>query len=265
VDFTEIHAKSILRKRKKIDSWFISHYGMNLYQGCVHNCAYCDGRAETYNVQGEFGQDIAVKIIAIEILEKELNPARKRVPLKKGLIMVVGGVDDGYQTVEKEYQLTRKTLELLKKCRYPIHILTKSVLVERDIDLLSQINEQNRAIVSFSFSCIDKNFSVFMEPGVPSPHKRLETISRLKEKGIACGMFLIQVIPFLTDTTAQMNKAIEKGIEYGIDFVIFGGMTMKPGRQQDFFLKRLFQFKPELIQKYSKIYHGDKWGGASHL
>ncbi|MCP4749876.1 MAG: radical SAM protein [Proteobacteria bacterium] len=263
MNIREIQAKTILRKHKKIDSWFISHCGMNLYQGCVHNCAYCDGRAETYNIQGEFGRDIAVKVNALEILERELDPQRKRVPLKKSFIMVGGGVGDGYQTAERKYQLTRKTLELLIKYNYPAHVLTKSPLVERDVDLLKQINEQSRAIVSFSFSCIDKNISGFMEPGVPSPRKRLETVSRLKEQGITCGMFLMPVIPFLTDTTAQMDKAVEKGREYGVDFVIFSGMTLKPGRQEDFFLNRLAQFKPDLIPKYKDIYKGDKWGNSS--
>ena len=57
----EIKAKSILRKRKRIDSWFVSHYGMNLYRGCIHDCVYCDGRAEGYYVESEFGKDVEVK------------------------------------------------------------------------------------------------------------------------------------------------------------------------------------------------------------
>ncbi|HEC95623.1 MAG TPA: hypothetical protein ENI50_01200, partial [Euryarchaeota archaeon] len=77
----EIEAKSILRKHKKIDSWFISHYGMNLYRGCAHNCVYCDGRSEKYNVDGEFGEDVTVKVNAIELLRRELKPKRKRTPL----------------------------------------------------------------------------------------------------------------------------------------------------------------------------------------
>ena len=83
VNIREIEAKSILRKHKKIDSWFISRYGMNLYRGCTHNCVYCDGRAEGYYVDGEFGEDVVVKTNAIEILRRELDPKRKRVPLKR--------------------------------------------------------------------------------------------------------------------------------------------------------------------------------------
>ncbi len=60
----EIQAKSILRRHKKIDSWFVSRCGMNLYRGCLHDCVYCDGRAEKYRVEGEFGKDVEVKINA---------------------------------------------------------------------------------------------------------------------------------------------------------------------------------------------------------
>ncbi|MCK4226157.1 hypothetical protein KAX29_04615, partial [candidate division WOR-3 bacterium] len=90
----EVKAKSILRKHKKIESWFISHYGMNLYRGCTHNCVYCDGRAEGYYVDGEFGQDVVVKVNAIDILQRELSPKRKRTPFKQSFIMVGGGVGD---------------------------------------------------------------------------------------------------------------------------------------------------------------------------
>jgi DNA repair photolyase len=82
----EIEAKSILRKYKKIDSWFISRYGMNLYRGCTHNCIYCDGRAESYYVDGEFGEDVTVKVNAIEILRRELDPKRKRTPFKRSFV-----------------------------------------------------------------------------------------------------------------------------------------------------------------------------------
>ena len=93
MEIKEINAKTLLRKHNKIDSWFVSRYSMNLYRGCAHNCIYCDGRAERYQVQGNFEQEIIVKTNAIEGLKKELNPTRKRNPLKPGFIMV-GGVGD---------------------------------------------------------------------------------------------------------------------------------------------------------------------------
>ncbi len=258
----EIEAKSILRKHKKIDSWFLSRYNMNLYRGCTHNCVYCDGRAEGYYVEGEFGSDVAVKINALEVLRRELDPKRKRTPFKRGYVMVGGGVGDSYQPIEEKYELTRKTLALLSEKKFPVHILTKSTLVKRDVDILKKINENSKAIVSFSFSSTDEKICRIFEPGVASPRKRLETISFFKDKGIACGMFLLPVIPFITDTKEVMEKTIQDAQDVGVDFIIFGGMTLKEGKQKEYFLNVLQQYYPKLILEYQMIYQGSKWGEA---
>jgi len=262
---TEICAKSILRKYKKIESWFMTHYGMNLYRGCIHNCVYCDGRYEKYYVEGEFGRDIAVKINAIELLAKELDPARKRKPMPKSFMMLGGGVCDAYQPVEKKYCLARQTLELIEKYNYPVHILTKSTLIERDMDILKRIDNQNKAMVSFSFSSMDSDICSIFEPGVPGPEEKLEMIGKLKKAGISCGMFLMPVIPFITDSLEMIGQSLEKAKEAGIDFVIFGTMTLKEGRQKDYFIRVLKEHFPELAAKYENIYpENHKWGEVSY-
>ena len=259
----EIQAKSILRKHKKIDSRFITRYGMNLYRGCTHNCVYCDGRAEGYYVPGEFGEDVAVKVNAIDILRRELDPKRKRKPFKPGFIAIGGGVGDSYQPVEKKYRLSRKTLELIYEHGFPVHVLTKSTLIERDIDLLKKINETNRVLVSFSFSSVDEKISTLFEPGVPAPEKRFATLALLKKEGIACGMFLLPVIPFVTDTPQLIAAALAKAREIGLDYLIFGGMTLKEGRQKDYFMNVLKKHYPRVVGTYAQIYRGDRWGAAS--
>ena len=97
----EVQAKSILRRQKYIDSWFVSWGGMNLYRGCEHNCIYCDGRVEKYQFEGDFAHDIEVKTNAIDLLSKELDPSRRRFPFPGGFLMLGGGVGDLYQGVEK--------------------------------------------------------------------------------------------------------------------------------------------------------------------
>jgi DNA repair photolyase len=259
----EIKAKSILRKYKKIDSWFISRYGMNLYRGCTHNCIYCDGRAEGYYVDGEFGEDVTVKVNAIEILRRELDPKRKRTPFKGSFIMIGGGVGDSYQPIEEKYQLSRKVLELMDEYNFPVHILTKSTLINRDIDILKKINKRNRAIVSFSFSSANDEISAVFEPGVPSPSERLKTLTFFKNEGIACGMFLLPVIPFITDQPELMEETIRRASEANLDFIIFGGMTLKEGRQKDYFFKTLRNKYPKLMGEYENIYQKNKWGEAA--
>jgi len=263
VTIKEIEAKSILRKHKKIDSWFVSHYGLNLYRGCTHNCVYCDGRSERYYVDGEFGEDVSVKVNAIEVLRRELDPKRKRVPFKRSFMMLGGGVGDSYQPIEKRYQLSRKALQLFYEYRFPVHVLTKSNLIKRDIDILKKINDQSRAIVSYSFSSVDEKLSAIVEPGVPSPDERLETLALLKNEGIACGMFLLPVIPFITDKPELMQDTIKRASQVGIDFIIFGGMTLKDGKQKDYFLNILKRHFPELTTEYVNIYKGNKWGAAT--
>jgi DNA repair photolyase len=259
----EIEAKSILRKNKKIDSWFISRYGMNLYRGCSHNCVYCDGRSEGYYVDGEFGEDVTIKINAIEILRRELDPKRRRAPFKRSFIIIGGGVGDSYQPIEEKYQLSRKALELVDEYNFPVHVLTKSTLIKRDIDILKKINKKNRAIVSFSFSSIDDEISAIFEPGVPPPSERLKILTFFKNEGITCGMFLLPVIPFITDTPVLMEETIRKASEARLDFIIFGGMTLKEGRQKDYFFKALRNKYPKLIGEYENIYQKNRWGEAA--
>jgi len=263
VNIREIKAKSILLKHKKIDSWFVSRYGMNLYRGCAHNCVYCDGRSERYQVDGVFGENVAVKTNAVEVLRRELKPIGRHVKLKPGYVMLGGGVGDSYQPVEEKYQLTRRTLQLLCEYRWPVHILTKSTLVERDLDIIERINQQNRAIVSFSFSSTNDEISAVFEPHVPPPSERLETLAFFKRKGITCGMFLLPVIPFITDTPKMIAETLRKAHEIGVAFVIFGGMTLKDGRQEEYFYSLLRERYPNLLTKYGKIYGENKWGQAT--
>ena len=261
----EIQAKSVLTKHSKIESWFMTHYGMNLYRGCTHNCVYCDGRAESYNVEGEFGKDVFVKINALELLSHELNPERKRKLMPGSFIMLGGGVCDAYQPVEKQYKLARGALELILKYNHPVHILTKSTLVERDIDILQKIHKQRRVIVSFSFSSADERISRIFEPGVPGPEERLETIKKMKQQGFYCGMFLMPVIPFITDIPGVLEETVRKAKNAGIDFIIFGGMTLKEGRQKEHFMNVLTKHYPQLIPDYEKIYDkNDRWGGTNY-
>ena len=258
----EIQAKSILRKYKKIDSWFISQYGMNLYRGCTHNCVYCDGRSEKYRVSGEFGEEVIIKINAIDVLKKELDNIKKKTPFKNSYIMIGGGVGDSYQPMENKYELTKRTLELIYNKKLPISILTKSTLVKRDVDIIKKINKTTRAIISFSFSSVDDKISSIFEPGVPPPSERLKTIKYFKNEGVFCGMFLLPIIPFITDKPSIMEETIKQAKNAGVDFIIFGGMTLKDGRQKNYFLDALKKTYPELITDYQTIYRGDKWGHA---
>jgi hypothetical protein len=90
----------------------------------------------------------------------------------------------------------------------------------------------------------------------------LKTIALFKKQGIPCGMFLLPVIPFVTDTAEVITETLKKAHEVGVDFVIFGGMTLKHGLQKDYFIGTLKEKYPKLVDKYAEIYTGDLWGNA---
>ncbi|KAA0011026.1 MAG: hypothetical protein FE041_04540 [Thermoplasmata archaeon] len=143
-----------------------------------------------------------------------------------------------------------------------MHILTKSTLIERDIDIIKEINEKSKAIVSFSFSSVNKDISKIFEPNVASPEERLNTLALFKKEGISTGMFLLPVIPFITDSPELIEEAVKMAKET-VDFIIFGGMTLKEGKQKNYFYNVLQERYPWLIDKYEKIYKGNKWGEAT--
>ncbi len=282
----EIKAKTILRRLPRVDSWFVSGCGMNLYRGCAHDCAYCDGRAEKYRVEGEFGVEVSVKVNAVEVLGRELGPGPRDAEAKNGelwpelaperkgrrrsggprpcgFVIAGGGVGDAYQPLEKEYRLTRRVLELLLERRLPVHVLTKSTLVLRDADLLERINSVSRAVVSFSICGADDEACAVFEPGVPPSSKRLAALSELGRRGIPGGIYLMPVIPFVTDTEEAIDRSVREAAAAGARFVVFGGMTMKEGRQKTHFLRIFEGARPGSADRCRALYaNRDPWGNA---
>lgn len=255
-----VEAKSLLRKYKYADSWFCSRYGFNLFRGCSHGCVYCDGRNEKYRVNGNFDNDIEIKINAPSLLERELNPERKRKPLKKGFIVPGGGVGDLYQKTEKFTNIITEILEVIYKYKYPIHILTKSDSVLRDIEILKKINKSSKVIVSFSMSSTDNELSSLLEPGAPSPDKRFIAMQKLQSHGISSGICFMPVIPFITDTPIIFKKSLLDFYKIKPDYLLFSGLTLKTGRQKDYFYSFLNRNYPDLIDNYNAIYQDNIYG-----
>src|SRR5512136_395368 len=187
----EIQAKVLLSSSKHPDPWFGIRYTMNLYRGCQHQCIYCDSRSECYQIE-EFS-DILVKANAIEVLRKEL--AHKRI---KGTIGT-GSMNDPYMPLEAERRLTRQALEVIAEFRFPVHVITKSDLVLRDMDLLKEISRVYAA-VTFTITTYDDGLSKMLEPGAPVSSRRLAAMQTLSAAGILTGVALMPVLPFIEDT-----------------------------------------------------------------
>ncbi len=261
--YNTIQSKSILRPMKHVDSWFLSAYGMNLYRGCAHNCSYCDGRAESYYAPANFATEIEVKENAGDILDKELNPTRKRKPFEKAFFLLGGGINDSYQPAEKKFELSKKALELMLKYGHAVHILTRSPLAIRDSEIIRDIYQKRAALFSMSFSTADDKLAKIFEPNAPSPTQKLKTIEHFRSMGIPTGIFLMPVIPFVTDTPQQIDYTIRMAKEAGAMYVVFGGMTLKEGRQKEHFMKVLDANFPELAINYDMVYNKNRWGNAN--
>jgi len=245
----EIEAKTILNYVKQPDTWFGLRYNLNLYRGCQHQCIYCDSRSDCYRIE-DFA-DILVKTNAIEVLQNELP--RKR---KKGTIGF-GSMNDPYMPIEKERELTRKALEVIHKNHFPVHVLTKSTLVLRDIDILKKIAEQYAA-VSFTITTTDDDLCRKLEPGAPVASERFAAMEELREKGIYTGVLMMPILPFIEDTKENIETIVSQAAESGASYILpWFGMSMRSG-QREYFYAKLDELFPGLRAKY-EIRYGEQY------
>lgn len=262
-EFTEKEYRSIINKKKHIDSWFWDRYSINPYNGCLFGCVYCDARSDHYQMPEQFENDILIKKDPGKALDKHLRKTRSFIPDVVG----IGGVTDSYQPAEKRYRNTRQILEVLTKYRYPVHIATKSTLILEDIGLLERIAQQNWCTVSITITTTDTTVAKFLDFRAPSPQKRLEVVQTIKTHApqVQCGVLLIPLAPFLADQPDQVEHLFQAAKSAGADYLLFGGgMTMR-NKQALWFLNRLKEQYPELLSAYEELYqfqyHPEKYEG----
>lgn len=270
IKYKTIESKTILNIPKFIDDWFISKGGMNLYRGCEHACEYCDGRAEKYQTQEDFGKTVYVKINAPKLFSKEIKKIKE-----KTIICLGGGVGDSYQKCEERFKLTRQilkiiknqeylTLDMQKKSNISCEILTKSTLVERDIEMIFKINNQSRAIVMFSISSMNDDICKIFEPRASLPKERLNTLKKFSKLGIPTGVMFVPMLPYLSDDEDSIKEVVKDVKNAGANFILFGGMTLKEGRQKEHFMRVLQKNYPKLVDKYTQLYkNSGKYGNAN--
>lgn len=255
--YHEISAKSIARPSGIVDPWFLGRFGLNLYRGCEHACVYCDGRAERYYVTGDFATDIQVKSNAPEILARELSTVRE-----PGFVFLGGGVCDAYQPAEAKFGLARKALELILARGLSVHVLTKSALVERDLDLLTAINVKARAILSFSLIAEVEGIRERFEPGAAPFAERLRLLQKAKAMGLGTGVMAMPLLPGLTDQPEVLENLFRSIQTAGADFIGAGGLTLRPGIQKQGYLRVIEEHYPDLLAGYERVYREARSSGA---
>ncbi|MFX1279752.1 MAG: radical SAM protein [Promethearchaeota archaeon] len=246
--------KSVLNKLKYPDSWFWSRYTLNAYSGCAHACIYCDARSTRYYLE-DFENEVIIKKDFDKKLDLRLNRARTLLPD----IIAAGGVNDSYQPIEEQIEQTRKVLQVIAKHKFPINIATKSNLITRDIDILSNIAEDTWCTVGFSVSTINEEIASFLEPYSSPPSQRLAALKLIKKQAskIQVGTYFMPIIPFLADDDYNIEEVIRQSKNAGADFILFSpGLTLRDS-QAEYFLKKLrnSKFKP-IIKPLIELYKG---------
>lgn len=268
----EVQVKSILNKHKRRDSWFLVDYSLNPYLGCSFNCLYCYIRGSHYG--GGTTHKLKVKSNAAEILKKQLKRrAKKR---EYGIIGIASSTEP-YCEIEEELKLTRSLLQIIARFKFPVSILTRSKLILRDMDILSEINEnailppdlksklRGGAIISFSFSTPDKKLAKIFEPNAPTPKERLETMKKFKDEGFRTGICFMPVLPYLSDSKKQIEKMVVLAKNYGADSILTGGLTLfgdDPNDCRRVYLSTLEKHFPHILDKtkilFGKNFYVDK-------
>lgn len=191
--------------RNRDTSWFGTDHTMNIYRGCPHGCIYCDSRSECY--QNEDFDRVRVKENALEILRDDLR--RK---IRPGVVGT-GSMSDPYHPLEERLQLTRNALALLDAYGFGVAIATKSDLIVRDIDVLTLLHAHAPVLCKLTVTTCDDALAARLEPGAPSPTRRLEAVRRLSQAGLPVCVLLMPVLPFLEDTEENVLEVVERAAE----------------------------------------------------
>jgi len=210
---TVIHietAKSIIARNNSPDLGFSQ--SINPYRGCAHGCIWCYARP-THAYLGlspglDFETRLSAKTNAAERLREELSNPRYKCSL-----IAIGVNTDAYQPIERHYRVTRSILEVVSECHHPVTLITKSALIERDIDILAAMARKKLVAVTLSITTLDHTLSMKMEPRTSAPTRRLLAVKRLTEAGIPVNVNIAPVIPFLTDS--EMESIMEAAAANG--------------------------------------------------
>ncbi len=197
---TEERARSIISRNASPDVPFTQ--SINPYRGCEHGCIYCYARPSHSYLELSPGLDfetrLFAKVNAVELLRAELS-ARGYVASP----IALGANTDCYQPAERKYRLTRGILEVLAECSHPVTLVTKSALVERDLDLLAPMAAKNLAKVYVSIGSLDRALARRLEPRAASPQRRLDVLRALSAAGVPCGVMVAPVVPALSDKSVE--------------------------------------------------------------
>lgn len=225
---------------------------INPYRGCAHGCVYCFARPTHdylgFDIGEDFDRRIVVKVNAVELLRAEL-----RAPRWAGEEIAMVTNTDPYQPVEGRYGLTRGIVEALAEAGNPFSILTKSTLISRDVGLLAAAAERTAVSTALSIGCLDDDVWRAVEPHTPHPLRRVETVAKLREAGLPCGVLMAPVIPGLSDRTEQLEAVVKAVVEAGATSVTPILLHLRAGVREHW-MAWLERERPDLVESVRRRY-----------
>jgi DNA repair photolyase len=248
VEYREEPCKSALNRVKGMPF----EWSLNPYMGCAHRCTFCYVRAFERRADrpsgDEYGRSIRVKVNVAEVLGREL--ARRtwnRDPV------AIGAATDPYQPAEGRYRLTRACLEALRDARNPFHLITRSPMVVRDLDVLVEAARRADLSITFSVPTLDEEVWRRTEPGTPPPRQRLRAVRALVDAGVKAGVGLAPILPGLSDRPDQLREVVTAAREAGAAHLWANVLYLKPGTREHF-LAELARDWPEHAERYEQLY-----------
>jgi len=241
--FYSDHTKDIIATNQSPDIPFDK--SINPYRGCEHGCVYCYARPTHEYLGFSAGLDFESRIM---VKRKAPQQLRKRLasPGWKPEVLVMSGVTDPYQPVERELELTRGCLRVLAEFLNPVGIITKNYMVTRDIDLLKELADHNAVCVTLSITTLDRELARKMEPRTSRPTRRLQAIEELAGQGIPVGVNVAPIIPGLTDH--ECPNILEAAANAGASYAGYTLLRLPHG-VKELFPKWLEQHFPERKEK----------------
>ncbi|NND97300.1 MAG: PA0069 family radical SAM protein [Pirellulaceae bacterium] len=242
-EFLVDQSQSIVSENNSPDIPF--RYSINPYRGCEHGCSYCYARPSHEYLGMSAGLDFETKIIVKERAVSLLKDWLAR-PRWKPESMMMSGVTDPYQPIEKEKEITRGILQLMAQCKHPISVITKNALIERDIDLLAAMARDQLVHVAISITTLDAQLARVMEPRTSSPEARFRAIKTLSDAGVPVRIMTAPVIPGLNDH--EIPTLLDRAADAGATTAGYV-MLRLPGAVEPVFGQWLSRVRPEAEAK----------------
>ncbi|GAA1856382.1 Rv2578c family radical SAM protein [Microbacterium koreense] len=227
---------------------------VNPYRGCTHACSYCFARATHEYLELDAGRDfdsqIVVKVNVAEVLRRELA----RGTWQHDPVML-GTNTDPYQRAEGRYRLMPGIVSALTDSGTPFSILTKGTLLRRDLPLLAEASASVDVSIAMSIAVFDDPLQNAIEPGTPTASARLQTVRAATDAGFRVTVFLMPILPHLTDSVPAIDDALRRIKDAGAVRVVYGALHLRPGAKQ-WFLRWLERDRPDLVSSYRGLYPG---------